>query len=106
MQLCLIPICKCKLPFVRSFAAFTTQGLPSRLFVTFTENICFFLGAFVVGHIKEKLCGESCNTMMCCGSYTSPPMQAHMSLVARARPSLPMERSTLPRYRGPNGILL
>jgi DNA invertase Pin-like site-specific DNA recombinase len=96
----------CKLPFVRSFAVFTTRGRPSRPFATFTENISFFRDAFGVGHIKEKLCGESCSTMMCCGSCTSLPMQVPMSLAARARPSLPMERSTFRSYLGPNGIPL
>lgn len=55
MPLCLIPISKCKLPFVRSFAVFTTRGLPLRPFVTFTESICFFHDAFVVGHGKREI---------------------------------------------------
>ncbi len=54
----LIPICRCKPPFARSFTALGSLDLPLRLFATFIRNACSFRGGFGVDRIKEKLCGE------------------------------------------------
>ena len=104
--LCLIPICRCKPAFARSFTALSILAPHSRPFAIFTRNICSFLGGSAVGRIKERLYGEKSSTMMCCGCCTTQPMQEPMSSGEHVRPKQLMARFILSMYLAPNGLRL
>src|SRR5579859_6445282 len=106
MRLCLIPTCKYRLPFGRSFSVFSIQVLHLQRFATFTRTICSSLDGFVVVPIKEKWPGEPLNTTTCCASCTSLPMREHTSSGALAQPSRQMESFTLRTCPAHNGIPL
>ena len=68
MRLCLIPTCKCKPAFGRSFAVFRTPDQPVRQCATFTAAFALSHGGSVVAPSRRSRVGRDSSTMMCCGS--------------------------------------
>src|SRR5262249_34560972 len=103
---CLIPIYKCKPAFGRSFTALHILDRLLRRFATFACSICSFHGGSVVGHLKEELCGGRSNIMMCCGVFSTQPLQEPLSFDAHAQRRQLMARCILRMCLALNGWLL